>query len=1393
MLLFGILLCFSLVLNASATQPQQVKPALKSDLREAQALPMRARNLPLKPVHSTIAPGYDRQRIRVKFTDELRLSLDASGCPMDRTGARLTSANAVFVLAQIQTSGGIWKKAMTVPEDRLYEMKATAEANLNWEMANLNNYYILKVPEDVQTEDWLDHLNALDEVELAEPIQLPAPLPTPPDFEDNQGYLEAATSGIDANHAWTLPGGTGSLVTIVDIEYSWNLDHDDLPDGIDTLVPDGYVASDPFNNTDHGTAVLGELVSLNNGWGTTGAAYGADIYVAPSYLDNGTGPAVMLDVAITNAAAELFPGDIILLEAQVFGPNYAGVDQEGLVPVEWVLSNYNAIVTAIGNGIHVVEAGCNGSEDLDAAAYSQDNNNHWPFLNQNSSGAIIVGAGASPGGSSTDRSRLGFSNYGRSVYVQAWGENVYTTGYGTAHNTEGQNLLYANGFSGTSSASPIVTSAVALIESITQEQLGTPTLPSVMLGKLVSGGSPQQAGGNPRTQHIGPRPDIEASLDFEVAPIGGTPPEYRNDDGSTMLPLEFPFAFFGEQYNEIYVNNNGNVSFGGGYYSYSPSGFPVEGFAMIAPFWADVDTWNTKSGIVYYRSEADKFTVVWERVGYYSSQADKLNSFKLEISDGLDWDMGLGNNVCFSYEDMQWTTGSASNGVNGFGGYPATAGANKGDGENYALIGRFDHEGSDFDGSGGNSDGVSYLDYKKFCFDISIGAGTIEGSKWRDENNNGTWDEGESGMSGWTIRIDPGPKFATTDFLGDYFFSFLEPGTYTVSEVLKPNWEQTWPTAPGTHTIVIDEENQTFSGIDFGNHPMDDIQDLAVSVAGGRARPGFEKQFGITYENKGTVDILDAQIHFYLPAQLTYISSSEGGAYDGGLHAVVWDYDVITAGAVGWLWAKGQIPADIALGTQLTSSATINPVAGDVNPADNEDSETQTVTGSLDPNDKLVSPEGFGESGLIARDQLLTYTVRFQNVGTDTAFTVVVRDMLSDNLDLGSLTIGASSHPYTFGIVEPRELVWTFNNILLPDSTTNEPASNGFLKYTVMPLPGLPGGTAIDNFADIYFDYNAPVRTNVVHNQIDAPPVTTTSVFQNQAATRFADIIVTSNMLLPLGPVVTGTVGNTTTDVEMESVSGSEYVYSGAFEFTESGTYTISTSAASESGQDTTRLRTFNATLARSAERTSINSVNGQAILNIHEDAIAMDTWFMADMETAGEEVLYKFGPPMTFDRTVAVDIYFDPFEYPDASQLFIYQGTDDAEIQLESQVYPEQNKVRAFVTSLGTFRLGLDPDYSGSNLVPVDYALQQNYPNPFNPSTVIEYNLPVDGQLSLTVYNLSGQLIQVLYDSYEFAGQHSVRWDGRNEKGQSVASGVYFYHLQTADFNETRKMLLIR
>ena len=193
-----------------------------------------------------------------------------------------------------------------------------------------------------------------------------------------------------------------------------------------------------------------------------------------------------------------------------------------------------------------------------------------------------------------------------------------------------------------------------------------------------------------------------------------------NDDNySNIIPLPFNFSFYGTNYDSLYINNNGNISFSQPYSTFTAYSFPDPTFNMIAPFWADVDTRSTNGGNVWYKLNPHSLVIVWDHVGYFSMMEDKLNTFQLIISDGLDTLIPNSNNVSFCYGDMQWTSGSASGGFNGFGGSPATVGVNIGNGINYFQVGQFDAPGVAFDGPYSANDGVDFLDGQEIYFDLA--------------------------------------------------------------------------------------------------------------------------------------------------------------------------------------------------------------------------------------------------------------------------------------------------------------------------------------------------------------------------------------------------------------------------------------------------------------------------------------------------------------------------------------------------------------------------------------------------------------------------------------------------------------------------------------------------
>jgi uncharacterized repeat protein (TIGR01451 family) len=252
---------------------------------------------------------------------------------------------------------------------------------------------------------------------------------------------------------------------------------------------------------------------------------------------------------------------------------------------------------------------------------------------------------------------------------------------------------------------------------------------------------------------------------------------------------------------------------------------------------------------------------------------------------------------------------------------------------------------------------------------------------------------------------------------------------------------------------------------------------LNVQAAGGSApaRPGFNYMVYPHAGNTGgrTSGPLTCTLTF--DPLLNYVEAWPPPASVAG-NTITW---VTTQGLIAFdnefFSVNLQVPSDVALiGSTLTHTWSVTQDSLETSLLDNAITFTQTITGSYDPNDKLVFPRDLYH---IQNDSILDYTIRFQNTGNDTAFTVVVRDTLPLDVDTRTFEMGAASHPYTYSLTGNGILTFTFANILLPDSNTNEPLSHGLVNFRIKPILPLQLGQEITNAADIYFDFNPPIRT----------------------------------------------------------------------------------------------------------------------------------------------------------------------------------------------------------------------------------------------------------------------------------------------------------------------------
>jgi hypothetical protein len=454
----------------------------------------------------------DPHWLEVKFQQGSRVRL-RGGRPVDLDGKFLGSPAARALLRRLEAAS--WARSHAVSEEALEQLRAEGERRSGAPVPDLNLYFRLRVPPGMDIDSVRAELAALEDVEGAWRIPLPVEAPLPPDYSNpasnpTQGYLNAAPSGLSARDAWNNTGGRGAGVRVCDIEYSYNASHADL--GAVSFV--GPAGVDPFNDTNHGTAVLSIIRGLDNGFGVRGIADQAALLFAAANTASGYN----VGAAVTTCANAMSPGDVIVIEQQIAGPNYnpnfPGNSQYGLIAVEWFKPWYDAIRAAVAAGRVVVEAAGNGQQNLDAAVYQTGNNGHYPFLPQNDSGAIIVGAGQSPVASGTPRAPSWFTNYGATVDLHAWGDNVVAAGYGNLFNAEGVNQWYSRSFGGTSSASALMGGVVASLQGVYKARNGNaPATPAWVKQALQAGATPQQGSGN-----IGGLPNLAASINS--IPVG---------------------------------------------------------------------------------------------------------------------------------------------------------------------------------------------------------------------------------------------------------------------------------------------------------------------------------------------------------------------------------------------------------------------------------------------------------------------------------------------------------------------------------------------------------------------------------------------------------------------------------------------------------------------------------------------------------------------------------------------------------------------------------------------------------------------------------------------------------------------------------------------------------
>ncbi|MGY3794653.1 T9SS type A sorting domain-containing protein [Aquimarina sp. 433] len=359
------------------------------------------------------------------------------------------------------------------------------------------------------------------------------------------------------------------------------------------------------------------------------------------------------------------------------------------------------------------------------------------------------------------------------------------------------------------------------------------------------------------------------------------------------------------------------------------------------------------------------------------------------------------------------------------------------------------------------------------------------------------FDSDENGCSNLDYEIS-NTRVTTTDGVNNYstftnssgeYNLFVNQGIYNTNVnfnssyfINDPNYQESNFTTDGNIDIVdfCIKANQTINNVNITIIPLSE------------ARPGFDVDYQIIYENIGTT-VVNGAISFQfdemfqsnvrtIPSadlissnQLTF-NFNELNPFEKRIINVT--MNTFTPPTVN--------DGDLLI---LNANVTINEV--DTFPDDNTFELKQTVVNSFDPNDKTVLQMTLDINNV---DEYLNYVVRFQNTGSASAINVLIKDVLSDQLDWTTLEPVSASHEYTTFITNGNEIEFRFDNINLPSEQDNEEESNGFVSFKIKPKTGITVGDVITGEASIFFDFNAPIITNTVSTEITS--ILSTSEFE---------------------------------------------------------------------------------------------------------------------------------------------------------------------------------------------------------------------------------------------------------------------------------------------------------
>lgn len=352
--------------------------------------------------------------------------------------------------------------------------------------------------------------------------------------------------------------------------------------------------------------------------------------------------------------------------------------------------------------------------------------------------------------------------------------------------------------------------------------------------------------------------------------------------------------------------------------------------------------------------------------------------------------------------------------------------------------------------------------------------GTVSGVVFADLDDDCDQATTDLGLPFRVLTFSPGDHYALTDADGAYATELIY-NDYTLDAALE-GYESTCVPLPVPFFLNAATPSTT---IDL---PMEVLvgPDVSAFLNSGVHRPGFPVTYTPSIHNEGPFGFTDLTLDLFFDPILNYVSATGSPTLVAAGH-LQWDIATLSGFAGQDFTVEFTVPAQASLlGTVIDGNAVVAPQSPDADPSNDDYGISRIVVGAYDPNDKLArtNTTTSDEVFFIDLDSYVDYTIRFQNTGTAEAINVFLLDTIAAEYDLSTLRILGASHDFEASLLPGRVLRFDFPGIMLPDSTSDLLGSQGFASFRLWPLPGLELGDHLLNAADIYFDFNEPIRTN---------------------------------------------------------------------------------------------------------------------------------------------------------------------------------------------------------------------------------------------------------------------------------------------------------------------------